>query len=207
MQIIVVADEAGREELKAKNTSAGIDMIYIEDLSELPAYSSADAFFLLKEDVDKKDYHAFGAKPVFINSTINTLKGLDLPVNFSRINGWPGFLNREIWEIVTLDENAVKPIFEKLGWKYAVVADEPGLVSARIISMIINEAYFASGENVSSKDEIDIAMKLGTNYPYGPFEWSRKIGLKRIYYLLERLSKTDIRYTIAPTLKNDLNNR
>ena len=206
MQIIVVADEAGREEFKAKNTRTGIEVVYIEDLSALRGYGSADAFFLLKDDIDKEGLYALGAKPVFINSTINTLKELNLPVNYSRINGWPCLLNREIWEIATLNENAVRPVFENLGWKYAVVADEPGLISARIISMIINEAYFASGENVSSEKEIDIAMKLGTNYPYGPFEWSRKIGLKRVYNLLEKLSKTDKRYAVAPALKNDLVN-
>ena len=70
--------------------------------------------------------------------------------------------------------------------------------------MIINEAYFALGENVSSKDEIDVAMKLGTNYPYGPFEWSKKIGLNRVYSLLEKLSETDSCYSTAPAMKNEL---
>jgi 3-hydroxyacyl-CoA dehydrogenase len=70
--------------------------------------------------------------------------------------------------------------------------------------MIINEAYFALGEDVSSKDEIDLAMKLGTNYPYGPFEWCKKIGLKKVYSLLEKLSDTDSRYSIAPAMKNEL---
>ena len=79
--------------------------------------------------------------------------------------------------------------------------DEPGLVSARVISMIINEAFFALGENVSSIEEIDLAMKLGTNYPYGPFEWSEKIGLQNIYHLLHKLSQTDKRYLIAPLLE------
>jgi 3-hydroxyacyl-CoA dehydrogenase len=45
--------------------------------------------------------------------------------------------------------------------------------------MIINEAYFALEDNVSTKAETDIAMKLGTNYPYGPFEWGQLIGLKK----------------------------
>jgi len=74
------------------------------------------------------------------------------------------------------------------------VEDEPGLISARIIAMIINEAYFANAENVSTEKEIDTAMKLGTNYPYGPFEWADKIGVKNIYVLLEKLSINDPRY-------------
>jgi 3-hydroxybutyryl-CoA dehydrogenase len=34
-------------------------------------------------------------------------------------------------------------------------------------------------DEISTKAEIDIAMKLGTNYPYGPFEWSEKSGWKK----------------------------
>jgi 3-hydroxybutyryl-CoA dehydrogenase len=83
------------------------------------------------------------------------------------------------------------------------VPDVPGFISARVISMIINEAYFALQDNVSSKEEIDIAMKLGTNYPYGPFEWSKKIGLGNIAGLLTILSTTKERYTPASLLKNE----
>ena len=67
-------------------------------------------------------------------------------------------------------------------------------------SPIINEAYYTLGAQVSTREEIDIAMKLGTSYPYGPFEWAAKIGLKRIYELLVELSKVDERYTPAPLL-------
>lgn len=205
MQIIVLANEADRNELKAKKTTADIDVVFIENLSEISNYKSADAFFLLKGEIDKADPRAFGAKPVLISSVINTLKELNLPDNFIRINGWAGFLNREIWEIATTNEDMVKDIFERLEWKYITVADEPGLVSARIIAMIINEAYFALGENVSTKADIDLAMKLGTNYPYGPFEWSKKFGLKSVYNLLDKLSATDKRYTVAPALKKEFN--
>jgi 3-hydroxybutyryl-CoA dehydrogenase len=44
-------------------------------------------------------------------------------------------------------------------------------------------------------------MKLGTSYPYGPFEWSEKIGLARVNELLTELSHDDKRYTPAPALK------
>ena len=71
--------------------------------------------------------------------------------------------------------------------------------------MIINEAYFSLSEKVSSKEEIDIAMKLGTNYPYGPFEWSQKIGLKNIYNLLRILEKEESRYKAADLLRDEAN--
>jgi 3-hydroxybutyryl-CoA dehydrogenase len=80
------------------------------------------------------------------------------------------------------------------------VPDEKGLISARIVSMIINEAFFALEEKVSSKEEIDTAMKLGTNYPYGPFEWGEKIGFKKIVSLLTALSNEEERYQPAALL-------
>ncbi|HEV8081167.1 MAG TPA: 3-hydroxyacyl-CoA dehydrogenase family protein [Chitinophagaceae bacterium] len=206
MQIIVWADEVIKKELQDKKLNANIQVTFAESFADISDYTSADAFFILKEDINKEEINDFGGRSVFINSVIHTLKELELPKNFSRINGWPTFLTREVWEMATGEEQAIKYIFEKLGWKYIIVADEPGLVSAKIISMIINEAYFALGEEVSTKEEIDLAMKLGTNYPYGPFEWSQKIGLKKVYSVLEKLSKTDSRYNIAPAMKNELTN-
>ena len=204
--MVVLADEACKEEFMEKKLSADVKVTFIESLSNIPGYSSANVFFILKDKTIIENAEVFAGKPVFINSIIDTLQELELPENFSRINGWQGFLKREIWEVATGNETLIKDIFEKLEWKYITVADEPGLVSARIISMIINEAYFALGEDVSTKEEIDLAMKLGTNYPYGPFEWSKKIGLKRIYMLLEKLGKTDNRYAIAPAMKSELQN-
>lgn len=207
MHIIVLADEGSKEEFKAKKMDADTQVTYIESLSELINnrinQDTTDAFFLLKEGIHKEDHTIFKGKPVFINAVTPTLKELELPENFYRINGWPTFLKRDIWEIAGGNGDKLT-IFEKLQWKYISVADEPGLVSARIISMIINEAWFALGDGVSSKDEIDIAMKLGTNYPYGPFEWCEKIGLQNIYDLLQKLSETEPRYNIAPAMKDEL---
>ncbi len=62
------------------------------------------------------------------------------------------------------------------------------------IFLAYNEAFFALSENVSTMVEIDTAMKLGTAYPYGPFEWGNKIGLQNIVTLLKKLSKKQLRY-------------
>jgi len=204
MQIMVLADEAIEQEFENKKLNDSIKVIFIKSSSEIINDDNTAALFILKEEINKEEIKDFGSKPVFINSTIHTLKELGVPENFSRINGWPTFVNREILEIATSREEDAKYILGELGWKFIKVADQPGLVSARIISMIINEAYFALGEDVSSKDEIDVAMKLGTNYPYGPFEWSKKIGLNRVYSLLEKLSETDSCYSPAPAMKNEL---
>ena len=71
---------------------------------------------------------------------------------------------------------------------------------ARILATIINEAYYTWEEEVSTREEIDIAMKLGTNYPMGPFEWGRRIGLEKVADLLTVLSRNNSRYTPSNSL-------
>lgn len=138
----------------------------------------------------------------FKNAVIKTFN--QLPKNCIRINGWAGFIQREIIEIATpTHEKYVAEIMQLLGWKYQLVQDSCGMIAPRIIAMIVNEAYFGLEDNISTKNEIDIAMKLGTNYPYGPFEWSEKIGLHNIYQLLINLSKQDKRYTPANLLATE----
>jgi 3-hydroxybutyryl-CoA dehydrogenase len=95
-------------------------------------------------------------------------------------------------------------ILQALQWKFQTVPDVPGMIAARVIAMIVNEAYFGLGDEISSKKDIDTAMKLGTNYPYGPFEWSEKIGLKKIVSLLKKLSENDKRYAVAPAMEKEL---
>jgi 3-hydroxybutyryl-CoA dehydrogenase len=73
-----------------------------------------------------------------------------------------------------------------------------------VIASVINEAYFTFGAGISTKDAIDTAMKLGTNYPFGPFEWGKLIGLNRVYTLLKELSRRDNRYEPAPALLKEI---
>ena len=81
--------------------------------------------------------------------------------------------------------------------------DQVGMVTPRIICMIINEAYYAVEENVASRSDIDLAMKLGTNYPFGPFEWCDKIGIKNVHRLLKEVfaNTNDERYKICSLLE------
>ena len=195
MTIVAVANDEQWEEVSAN--PGDINWVKAVNFS-FGAYATADAFFILDEN-SAVDY-ATTTKPVFINSVITTLQELHTPVNVLRINGWHGFLQRAVWEIAGTIDNSSKMIIEKMGKKIITVKDEPGLVAAKIIAMIINEAYFAWGDDISSKAAIDTAMKLGTNYPYGPFEWTAKIGINNIYNLLHKLSLSDKRYQPAPAL-------
>lgn len=76
---------------------------------------------------------------------------------------------------------------QSLGKETAVVDDEVGLVFPRILALIINEAVFALMEGIATKEDIDVAMKKGTNYPYGPLEWADQIGLDEVYAIIRGL--------------------
>ena len=122
------------------------------------------------------------------------------------INGLTGFIDRPIMEMSCLNpENAgqLKKICEWLGWEVKIVADRVGMVSPRVILMIINEAFYTLQEGTASEADIDESMKLGTNYPYGPFEWCRNIGIADVYETLESLYQDthDERYKICPLMK------
>jgi 3-hydroxybutyryl-CoA dehydrogenase len=56
--------------------------------------------------------------------------------------------------------------------------------------MIINEAFLTLQEGTAERKDIDLAMKLGTNYPGGPFEWAEKWGLDEVARLLHRLQQS-----------------
>ena len=89
-----------------------------------------------------------------------------------------------------------------LGKEAAVVQDSIGLVMPRILCTLANEAYFAMTEDVAAGDDIDTAMKLGTNYPAGPVERAGKIGLRSVCAVLRALHDHfgEERYRIAPSL-------
>ncbi|MEO6718846.1 MAG: 3-hydroxyacyl-CoA dehydrogenase family protein [Ferruginibacter sp.] len=196
MKIAVLANDEQWNELNDGTNMNECVRIY----SQKEYAAEADGFLVL----DDSAFDFFlTEKPVIKNAVDATLKGMKAPINVVRINGWSGFLKRSKWEVAGAINNAVQQIFSSLGKQPAIVVDEVGFVTARIISMIINEAYFALGENISTKEEIDIAMKLGTNYPYGPFEWAAMIGTEKVYSLLLKLSAQEGRYIPAPLLKEE----
>ena len=196
MQIIVLADALQREELSTNIFNT--DVVWITREEGFAQYKDADAFIDLEffNTPGRKAFlKQFLPKPVIINSVIDTLAETHL--SFVRINAWNSFLNSELIEAsANTDElkKTAQDIFGVFNKKLEWLPDVPGFITPRVISMIINEAFFALSENVTTIEEIDTAMKLGTAYPYGPFEWGNKIGLQNIVTLLKKLSKKQPRY-------------
>ena len=204
MRLVVLANEQQKEELLSAGINDDCKIDWINSSKEFSSYPDADAMMdLLFEENGYQATHlkSFLPKTIFVNSIAKTISEIGFP--FIRINAWPGFLKRNIAEVACGNESNKKgaeKILSLLNKKTEWVPDVKGFISARVVSMIINEAWFALEGNVSTKEEIDIAMKLGTNYPYGPFEWGKKVGLKNIAALLGELSLTEKRYIPAPFL-------
>ena len=119
----------------------------------------------------------------------------------------PTFLERSMMELSAHPSNAqdINELVDLLGINATIVDDRVGMVTPRIIAMIINEAYFTVQEGTATREDIDTGMKLGTNYPMGPFEWASKWGITNIYELLEAiyLDTKEERYKICPLLKKE----
>ncbi len=132
----------------------------------------------------------------------------ELPAGFCRLNGWTGFLEKERIELVCENESTrrqLEEVFLKLNRQPEWVKDQIGFIAPRVLCSIINEAYLALSEGVSDKNQIDVAMQLGTNYPMGPFAWAEKIGKAHVLNLLEKLSTESSRYKPASLLKEEVN--
>jgi 3-hydroxybutyryl-CoA dehydrogenase len=74
-----------------------------------------------------------------------------------------------------------------IGFAPLPLADAPGLVVARTVAMLINEAADAVQQGVCSEAGADAAMKLGVNYPQGPFEWLAAWSAREVVALLDAL--------------------
>ncbi|WP_310733022.1 3-hydroxyacyl-CoA dehydrogenase family protein [Azohydromonas australica] len=90
-----------------------------------------------------------------------------------------------------------------LGWNAQRIADALGLVVARTIAMLINEAADAVHQGVCDEGAADAAMKLGVNYPQGPFEWLAgwsAVGVVRLLDSLDAHYRGE-RYRVSPALR------
>ena len=82
-------------------------------------------------------------------------------------------------------------LFETIGCGVALVENHAGLFLGRTVGAIVNEAVYAVQDEIATPEDVDLAMRLGTNYPRGPIEWGQEIGGDRIRRILQRVAAED----------------
>ncbi|AND39844.1 MULTISPECIES: 3-hydroxyacyl-CoA dehydrogenase [Cytobacillus] len=104
----------------------------------------------------------------------------------------------------TSEETAqsIKRAAEQMGKETVVINEFPGFVTSRISALVGNEAFYMLQEGLGTPEEIDKAIKLGLNYPMGPFELGDLVGLDtRLNNLKYLHSKLGEKYRPAPLLE------
>ena len=94
-------------------------------------------------------------------------------------------------------------LLRALGWAPRRFTDVPGLLVARTIAMLVNEASDAVEQGVCDAAGADAAMTLGVNYPAGPFAWLAQWGAPTTTLLLDALDAhyRGERYRVSPRLR------
>lgn len=215
MKILGLGPTERIEELK-KRLDTGFETLFSTSLESLEQpLNSFDLIIDLDFDNHPQrilQYAPLNGKTVIVGAVkmqLSTLKrdfGSKISCHLIGMNTLPTFIDRNLaeWSVINgTDAEIAENTAQKLGWEYRLVQDRVGMVTPRIIFMIINEACYTVQEGTATIEDIDTAMKLGTNYPQGPFEWADKIGVDNVYETLAALYEDtkDERYKICPLLK------
>lgn len=216
MKILIVGEAHHVDECKAKlgnaHSYSSIDD-HLQLRKHLPNHDLVFDFIIDEEPEEIEQYASSNAM-VFFNTAkmslaeLSHMVGNEMSCTAFGFNGLPTFFNRSVLEVAVLnhsDQQKLEGVMKALKADFLLVDDRVGLVTPRVVCMIINEAYYTVQEGTASRSDIDIAMKLGTNYPYGPFEWCLRIGVRHVYELLAAVydDTKDERYKICPLLKKE----
>jgi 3-hydroxybutyryl-CoA dehydrogenase len=114
----------------------------------------------------------------------------------------PSHLQRSMVEAGLLGRKSGRGFYDYGAEKQEEVGEVAEHVALRVICCVVNEAYLALSEGVATAEDIDKAMKLGANYPRGPFEWAEEIGVQSILRMLDSLRDAyGEAYIAAPSLR------
>ncbi len=212
MNIAAIGSPKQLEELNSVLSLAACHYSVLENTKNISS-SSYDVIFDL--DFDNRpnsiqDYIGINPITIVCLSSVKIQLHQAIPKSLQQqvigINALPTFLKRPLLEACIINDELNIDFIKSLGWQtISLVESRIGMVSARIICMIINEGFFTLQESTASKIDIDKGMKLGTAYPYGPFEWCELIGIQNVYEILNAmaLDTHDERYKICSLLKTE----
>jgi len=146
-----------------------------------------DLFRQLDQAVNKDAILATNTSSISITSLGAVTKRPERVIGMHFMNPVPVMqLVEVIRGLATSDETfqVIASQVENLGKVMAVSQDYPGFIVNRILMPMINEAIFAIFEGIATCEDIDKAMKLGTNHPMGPLALADLIGLDTVLAII-----------------------
>jgi 3-hydroxybutyryl-CoA dehydrogenase len=217
MNILVIADEIRRLEFQEKLSTLSVQQVAYAEAGKEITTAEMQPYEVIIDlsfngDMEAIQQYALLQNRVIILHTVtHSLLQYHAIITASKsifvgINALPSFINLPKAEICihkTAHKAIIQKVFEQLNWAYEIVENRVGMLTPRVVCMIINEAYYTLQEKTATQADIDTSMKLGTNYPFGPFEWAKKIGIQHVYNVLSAIynDTKDERYKVCPMLK------
>ncbi|GGB96101.1 3-hydroxyacyl-CoA dehydrogenase [Cellulomonas carbonis] len=98
--------------------------------------------------------------------------------------------------------DSVVGLLAATGAEVSVLPDVPGLLVARTVALLVDEACDVVAHDVATPEDVDTAMRLGAGYPFGPLEWGDRIGPGRVAALLDALSPGSPRHRVCRALRD-----
>jgi 3-hydroxybutyryl-CoA dehydrogenase len=202
-RLVVVAGELNvAHELRALAAQAGFDVRGQDD-------AGGDVPWLLVDCGADPDGPPLQGGPVALLCADGSLHALDAGGGAVGFHVLPPLDSAALVELTRgpgtaeLAIERAQGFFSGLGRRTAWVGDAPGLVLGRIVCQLVNEACFAVGEGVGSREDVDDGMVLGLNHPRGPFAWCEAIGAEHVLAVLDglRIELGEERYRAAPLLR------
>jgi len=216
MKILLVGETERTKTMRTKLALASGLEIDMSDGDSEEDFNDYDVIFDLNFDDDNSNlpiYASLKEKVVFVSAVKQSMAeavyqhSVKVKCKLFGINAIPAFANDSKWEVSLyrkFESADLTELMEQFKIDFIPVEDRVGLVKSRIIFMIINEACYTLQEGTATIEDIDLSMKLGTNYPFGPFEWCDKIGITNVFETLNAIydDTKDERYKICPLLKH-----
>lgn len=206
MNIILIGNQAKIREFK-EYIAADIVCHDFQKMDEVPHSILKHSDVLLNFDFDQNEedissYPNTKYPLILLSAVLKELPHPGITNMNSEIfgfNGLQGFISNDCWEISNpydCQTNRLIRFLELINKEMVWVKNQVGMVAPRILFQILKEADQAYINKIATKTDIDLAMKLGTNYPKGPFQWIDDFSENQISDLLEtiRQSSNDSRY-------------